>query len=341
MVNLKNKNAVLEHRVKSFRTGKNGWPYRKDKQLSPKQCALAGFFHDESSTDQKDAVQCFICQEVIEDWTPNTDDPFTKHITQAPTCAWVVLVCLRHGTQPTTASIKAAQGGNSYKKLMDASELNEDWTQMWIKAFGKTTSKAVDSEDEEELWQQVQTGQSARMEQWRIETFGNWWPHDGKRGWQVSSTKMAKAGFIYMPGPESDDAVVCVYCGVNLDGWEPKDDPIEEHKKRCAECPFFAGWPDKGKKTTRETSQKRASSTGNDLEQETKGKRGRKGRKVNGVEEKAVEDSKRHSNKSDDNEEEMEELTVEEYIKQIVEEQIARLKTEGQRLIDLLQKQTN
>ena len=36
---------------------------------------------------------------------------------------------------------------------------------------------------------------------------------------------MVDAGWCYEPLPEADDCVACFYCGVRLDGWEPKDDP--------------------------------------------------------------------------------------------------------------------
>lgn len=37
--------------------------------------------------------------------------------------------------------------------------------------------------------------------------------------------QMVRAGWCYDPLPEADDFVKCNYCGLSLDGWEPKDDP--------------------------------------------------------------------------------------------------------------------
>ena len=73
-------------------------------------------------------------------------------------------------------------------------------------------------------------------------TFRGVWPHESKRGWIGKVKKMAKAGFHYTPTPESDDMVTCVYCGLGLDGWEPKDDPVKEHKKRTPDCTLFVGF---------------------------------------------------------------------------------------------------
>ncbi|KTW31752.1 uncharacterized protein T551_01013 [Pneumocystis jirovecii RU7] len=73
----------------------------------------------------------------------------------------------------------------------------------------------------------------------REATFGSWWPHEQKRGWFSKIKKMSRAGFYYNPTPDSNDMVSCIYCGLGLDGWEPKDDPMEEHKKRAPSCLFF------------------------------------------------------------------------------------------------------
>ncbi|RKO84996.1 hypothetical protein BDK51DRAFT_40090 [Blyttiomyces helicus] len=62
---------------------------------------------------------------------------------------------------------------------------------------------------------------------WRLRTFEDAWPHEGKEGWEsVAAVKMAAAGFIYTPGPESPDNATCLYCKMELDGWAQNDDPV-------------------------------------------------------------------------------------------------------------------
>ena len=73
----------------------------------------------------------------------------------------------------------------------------------------------------------------------RRATFADAWPHDSKRGWTCKVDKMVEAGWHYVPTPESDDFVSCVYCKLGLDGWEPKDNPFEEHYRRSHDCLFF------------------------------------------------------------------------------------------------------
>lgn len=53
---------------------------------------------------------------------------------------------------------------------------------------------------------------------------------------------MVEAGWAWDPNDESDDrdGVTCFYCNLSLDGWEPKDDPFVEHKRREPACPFFS-----------------------------------------------------------------------------------------------------
>lgn len=69
---------------------------------------------------------------------------------------------------------------------------------------------------------------------------GEGWVHEGKRGWRCKIGKMVDAGWIFDPSPETEDGVTCFYCNLSLDGWEPKDDPFEEHRRRSPECAFFS-----------------------------------------------------------------------------------------------------
>ncbi|KAI5359377.1 hypothetical protein Slin14017_G102790 [Septoria linicola] len=73
-------------------------------------------------------------------------------------------------------------------------------------------------------------------------TTGDGWPHESKKGWKCKVNKLVEAGWCWDPSPEGDepDGVTCFYCNLSLDGWEPKDDPFVEHKRREPQCPFFA-----------------------------------------------------------------------------------------------------
>ncbi|VVC41669.1 BIR repeat [Cinara cedri] len=47
-----------------------------------------------------------------------------------------------------------------------------------------------------------------------------------------SAEKMVEAGF-YCPNTNEPDLVKCFSCFIELDGWEPTDDPWKEHEKRA------------------------------------------------------------------------------------------------------------
>lgn len=60
----------------------------------------------------------------------------------------------------------------------------------------------------------------------RLKSLGNWTMV------KPSAEEMAKAGF-YCPNPDIPDTVKCFSCFIELDGWEPSDNPWEEHRKRA------------------------------------------------------------------------------------------------------------
>ncbi|RDA95065.1 hypothetical protein CP533_2114 [Ophiocordyceps camponoti-saundersi (nom. inval.)] len=80
---------------------------------------------------------------------------------------------------------------------------------------------------------------SSHMIEARQATFGDWWPHDSKKGWKCKTKQLADAGWKYTPTADSDDMATCAYCQLALDGWEPGDKPYEEHFSRSPGCAFF------------------------------------------------------------------------------------------------------
>ncbi|KAL6231336.1 hypothetical protein BDW75DRAFT_220467 [Aspergillus navahoensis] len=95
---------------------------------------------------------------------------------------------------------------------------------------------------------EIEDPTSEPLVQARLATFGDLWPHDGKKGWMCQSDKMVEGGWYFCPNEESADLASCAYCKLSLDGWEPKDDPFDEHYRRSSDCSFFAfAKPTKGK----------------------------------------------------------------------------------------------
>ncbi|EEH08574.1 conserved hypothetical protein [Histoplasma capsulatum G186AR] len=98
---------------------------------------------------------------------------------------------------------------------------------------------------------EIEDPTSARIVEARRATFSSMWPHDGKRGWVCKTEKMVEAGWYFCAHEESDDFVSCAYCKLSLDGWEPKDDPFDEHYRRSSDCSFFHFALNKPVKATR------------------------------------------------------------------------------------------
>ncbi|KAI0460841.1 hypothetical protein LJB42_001488 [Komagataella kurtzmanii] len=69
-----------------------------------------------------------------------------------------------------------------------------------------------------------------------LNTYQNW-PHEHVEG--LSAASMSDAGMYYSPSNNGDDSVTCALCGVELDGWEPSDNPHEEHQKSNPSCLLF------------------------------------------------------------------------------------------------------
>ncbi|KAL4798945.1 hypothetical protein BDV19DRAFT_319478 [Aspergillus venezuelensis] len=95
---------------------------------------------------------------------------------------------------------------------------------------------------------EIEDPTSEAIVQARLSTFGESWPHDGKKGWVCQSDKMVEGGWYFCPNEESADLASCAYCKLSLDGWESKDNPFDEHYRRSSDCSFFVfAKPAKGK----------------------------------------------------------------------------------------------
>jgi hypothetical protein len=80
---------------------------------------------------------------------------------------------------------------------------------------------------------------SPELVQARTNTFAGLWPHEHKKSWKPKIKQMVEAGWAFDPSPADEDGATCFYCNMSLDGWEPKDSPLEEHRRREPNCLFF------------------------------------------------------------------------------------------------------
>ncbi|XP_043258407.1 baculoviral IAP repeat-containing protein 5 isoform X2 [Colletes gigas] len=71
----------------------------------------------------------------------------------------------------------------------------------------------------------------------RLKTFENW-PFQSSDN-LCNPDQMASAGFFAIGSKEEPDLVECFICSKQLDGWDPNDNPWDEHMKHQKECPFI------------------------------------------------------------------------------------------------------
>ncbi|XP_054449119.1 baculoviral IAP repeat-containing protein 5 [Pteronotus mesoamericanus] len=77
----------------------------------------------------------------------------------------------------------------------------------------------------------------AYLKDHRLATFKNW---PFLEGCACTPEQMAAAGFIHCPTENEPDLAQCFLCFKELEGWEPDDDPMEEHKKHSPGCAFLS-----------------------------------------------------------------------------------------------------
>lgn len=159
--------------------------------------ALAGFYHKPLPTD-RDRVECFLCHHRFGGWEPD-DDPFAEHLKYSPDCPYAILVCPRRGLG------------------LDPNEVEESEEVIRERQRRKSSHRIVITDP--------MTGRPLTQEQYAEvcrRTFTSGWPYFEQSGRNADS--MAAAGFIWAPGDDTPDAVLCLYCRLGLDSFDPDDD---------------------------------------------------------------------------------------------------------------------
>ena len=194
--------AILSARVATFQPPtKRSKAGWPHKTPSVEAIALAGF-HYKPQAVGSDNVVCYLCSRALDGWEPD-DDPLVEHLKFSPDCGYAIC-----------QSIAQSEGAKRARR--------------------ESGEEARDDE------QETEDPTSERLVEARRKTFEIGWPHETKRGWTCKTEKMVEAGWHFAPTEECEDFASCSWCRLGLDGWEPKDDPFEEHHRRAPECPFFS-----------------------------------------------------------------------------------------------------
>ncbi|XP_053156665.1 baculoviral IAP repeat-containing protein 5 isoform X1 [Hemicordylus capensis] len=88
-----------------------------------------------------------------------------------------------------------------------------------------------------ELHQDQDQDLNPYLKEHRLATFAQW---PFVSDCSCTPDRMAEAGFIHCPNENAPDVVQCLFCWKELEGWEPDDDPMEEHRCHSPNCPFLA-----------------------------------------------------------------------------------------------------
>ncbi|CAL8258303.1 baculoviral IAP repeat-containing protein 5b [Gadus morhua] len=70
----------------------------------------------------------------------------------------------------------------------------------------------------------------------RIQSFVDW---PFREECMCTPEKMAMAGLVHCPSDNEPDIACCFYCLLELEGWEPDDNPRIEHINRSPNCRFL------------------------------------------------------------------------------------------------------
>ncbi|XP_067096692.1 baculoviral IAP repeat-containing protein 5.1-like isoform X2 [Osmerus mordax] len=83
----------------------------------------------------------------------------------------------------------------------------------------------------------------------RQQSFADW---PFREECQCTPEMMAKVGFVHCPSENEPDVACCFFCLLELEGWEPEDNPLSEHIKRSPHCGFLASKKDLDEMTVAE-----------------------------------------------------------------------------------------
>jgi len=238
----------------------------------PSRLARSGFY----ATDGNDTAVCFACHSLVNNWQPG-DDPKQKHRQEKPACSLidgqnstnVPMVPLRDDFDGNDSAYRSQRGSGDVR---DSAAVTPPTNFMHTcrSALNRARQKGVlgteqpaaclDNPDFNPRFEGAanslyahDAGPPASRHAASVVDVGyltnpdfDLLRHEGERlatftgtnfptNCPVTSSALAKAGFFYM-GP--GDRVQCAFCSVVLYVWKDGDDPMTEHKKHRADCPF-------------------------------------------------------------------------------------------------------
>ena len=174
------------------------WSHRIKPSIE--EMIAAGFF----SCNVGDRVICIYCNLICQQWTSHVDDPTEVHKTLSPRCPYVLSMLTYPELSPTLI-LNDATTNNLNNQNTNQHRFDEIVYTTPIHPVYSDITK-------------------------RIESFRTW-SHE----LSPSIDDLVRAGFFYTG---SRTIVTCFYCNGSLQNWGATDNPITEHARWFAQCPY-------------------------------------------------------------------------------------------------------
>ncbi|KAI8806914.1 hypothetical protein BJ742DRAFT_346705 [Cladochytrium replicatum] len=188
--------------------------FEGNKAWTPVKLARAGFFFDPKER-RPDRLTCFYCGTSTSYgiYLPE-DDPFEVHFKLANDCPWII-------AQYRAREWKASQARNQQSGAVRRTRREKAGRGTLHPEAGLSSTAGGEGSASGPFPPEAEEMYSARLD-----TFGDWWPLERKKGFEsCSKEKMARAGLVFVGENSCDDSVECMYCGCELGDWDAGDDP--------------------------------------------------------------------------------------------------------------------
>ncbi|KAI8089572.1 uncharacterized protein BX664DRAFT_386039 [Halteromyces radiatus] len=194
---------INTNRLNTFYHHNPPWPYVTNMNYhSPEEFANAGFYNV-STRRTTDRVQCYLCDVILDGWKQG-QSPLARHALASATCPLVIL----NFPDALTTIPMHDNDSNTYPE-------SAYMTNARLKTFTK-----------HKAWPPVDSNQK-QMQQTRISSRQRSYP---------PASKMAEAGFIFLPTETDPSRVKCPYCHSCLDNLTAASNPWTLHQRMKPDC---------------------------------------------------------------------------------------------------------
>lgn len=247
------KQETIQDYDKRLRTFAN-WPH--EDIISHKKLAKAGFFYDGNG----DEVQCYSCGVKAKGWKPS-DIAVRKHQELSQNCNYIASIFNKASKRNDSAlannnvlnsvskqlPVYSSSHNNHRNGLISPSVSSLSSTVAPLASSLPETAKTISPLTMATAVGSLQNYNQSTLNATEDNTHFEKMKSEAERlktfnyGWPVLSPKpcdLAREGFFYKL---EGDRVQCAFCRGIVSHWETTDDPLREHARHFAFCPFVMG----------------------------------------------------------------------------------------------------